>query len=65
MKTIPRVSAKHYGLVQPRTAKVRFRIKGETDGPIYQGQTKIKACQSCGQSRIKAISNSITDLQIN
>jgi SAM-dependent methyltransferase len=35
-----------------RAAKVRFRIKGETDGPVYQGQEIVKQCGKCnGSSR--------------
>lgn len=47
-KPLPRVSAKHYDPEPPRVAKVRFRIKGQTDGPIYQGQVKFKPCDTCG-----------------
>ena len=53
-KPLPRVSAKHYAPMsapapQPApAAKVRFRIKGETDGPIYQGQVAVVPCRSCG-----------------
>jgi hypothetical protein len=29
-------------------AKVRFRIKGEVGGPIYQGQRIVVPCKTCG-----------------
>jgi hypothetical protein len=49
-KPIPRVSAKHYAPQPvPTAAKVRFRVKGESDGPVYQGQVQIIPCASCGQ----------------
>lgn len=53
MTPIRRVSAKKYRPpAEPdRTAKVRFRIKGQTDGPIYQGQKIITPCKSCGSKR--------------
>lgn len=47
-KPIPRVSAKHYAAQPVPAAKVRFRIKGQPDGPVYQGQVKITPCSSCG-----------------
>jgi hypothetical protein len=28
----------------PTAAKVRMRIKGNADGPVYQGQTIIRHC---------------------
>lgn len=31
----------------PTAAKVRFRIKGQTDGPIYQGQKIVTPCRTC------------------
>lgn len=30
-----------------RPAKLRIRIKGKTDGPIYQGQVQIAPCKTC------------------
>lgn len=33
------------------TAKVRFRIKGEEDGPVFQGQRIVKACGGCGSKK--------------
>ena len=50
-KPLPRVSAKHYGQQPAPAAKVRFRLKGETDGPIYQGQVQIVPCAGCGGTR--------------
>jgi hypothetical protein len=51
-KPIPRVSAKHYAPQPvPTAAKVRFRLKGETEGPIYQGQRIITPCKSCGKQK--------------
>lgn len=32
----------------PAAAKVRMRIKGNADGPVYQGQTMIRPCGDCG-----------------
>jgi hypothetical protein len=45
---IKRVSAKKYP-PKDRAAKMRFRIKGETDGPIYEGQKIILPCKGCGK----------------
>jgi hypothetical protein len=47
-KPIPRVSAKHYAPWPAPAAKVRFRLKGEVDGPVYQGQAVVTPCKSCG-----------------
>ena len=42
MNPIPRVSPQKY-------AKVRFRIKGEKEGPVYQGQALVKPCVGCAK----------------
>jgi len=42
-ETIARVKKK------PRTARVRMRLKGQKDGPVYQGQKVVRACKSCGK----------------
>lgn len=34
-----------------RAAMVRFRLKGEADGPVYQGQNVVKPCRTCGKKR--------------
>lgn len=53
-KPLPRVSAKHYAAAatqkeEPQeAAKVRFRLKGAADGPIYQGQNIHTPCATCG-----------------
>lgn len=53
-KPLPRVSAKHYAAAAaqqeepPEAAKVRFRLKGAADGPIYQGQNIHTPCATCG-----------------
>lgn len=51
-KPLPRVSAKHYAAAaqpeDPQAAKVRFRLKGAADGPIYQGQNIHTPCATCG-----------------
>jgi hypothetical protein len=55
-KPLPRVSAKHYAAAaaaqqeepQEAAAKVRFRLKGAADGPIYQGQNIHTPCATCG-----------------
>jgi hypothetical protein len=49
-KPLPRVSAKHYG---NQAAKVRFRVKGNADGPIYQGQVQIVPCAGCSGAKRK------------
>ncbi|MES2923679.1 MAG: hypothetical protein V4819_19145 [Verrucomicrobiota bacterium] len=36
--------------VQERAAKVRFRIKGEKHGPIYQGSQLYQPCIGCGHA---------------
>ena len=51
-KPIPRVSAKHYApQPAPTAAKVKWRIKGQTDGPVYQGQEKVSSCRTCGLAK--------------
>lgn len=35
--------------VDPEAAKVRVRIKGEQDGPVFQGQVVIVPCLNCGR----------------
>jgi hypothetical protein len=47
MKPHPKISAKHYAPAPPAAAKVRFRIKGQSDGPVYQGQKIVTPCASC------------------
>lgn len=47
-KPIPRVSAKHYAPQPAPAAKVKWRIKGQPDGPVYQGQEKVLSCRTCG-----------------
>jgi hypothetical protein len=32
-------------------AKVRFKIKGEEDGPVYRGQEVVRACGGCGSKK--------------
>jgi len=41
LKPLPAVSPEKY-------ARVRFRIKGNIDGPTYQGQELVRKCKSCG-----------------
>lgn len=31
-----------------RPARVRMRLKGRPDGPVFQGMEVIKSCASCG-----------------
>jgi hypothetical protein len=31
-----------------RSARMKFKIKGHQEGPIYEGQKKIWTCKSCG-----------------
>lgn len=31
------------------SATVRWRIKGNADGPVYSGQQMIKGCRTCGK----------------
>lgn len=51
-KPLPRVSAGHYAAAEPRAAKIRYRLKGESDGPIYQGQRILVPCATCGGGAI-------------
>lgn len=44
---IARVSASKYD----RPARVRVRLKGETDGPVYEGQRVVVPCKTCGQRK--------------
>ena len=48
MTPIPRVSAKKYP-PKDRAAKVRFRIKGEKDGPVFEGQKLVVPCRGCAK----------------
>ncbi len=32
----------------PSAAKIRMRIKGQSDGPVYQGQKLVAPCKGCG-----------------
>lgn len=52
MTPLPKVSAIHYA-PQPaaRPAKVRFRLKGQLTGPLYQGQQLIVPCKTCTQPK--------------
>lgn len=47
-KPLPKVSARKYGEQEARPAKVRFRLKGNAGGPVYQGQHLIVPCKGCG-----------------
>lgn len=40
-----KVSAKKYN----QGAKVRWRVKGNSDGPVYAGTTLVQGCASCGK----------------
>jgi hypothetical protein len=48
MNPVPRVSPAKYRS-KNRAAKVRFRIKGEADGPLYEGQKLVVPCSGCGK----------------
>ena len=39
MPTLPRPT---------RAARVRMRLKGHADGPVYQGQALVRPCPGCG-----------------
>jgi hypothetical protein len=41
--------ARRFGSPDPAAAKVRFRLKGETEGPLYQGQALIVPCLNCAR----------------
>jgi hypothetical protein len=30
------------------SATVRVRLKGQADGPVFNGQTLVRGCRSCG-----------------
>ena len=32
-----------------RSATLRFRLKGQTAGPVYQGQRLVIPCRACGK----------------
>jgi len=46
---IPKVSASKYPGADPtpKAFPVRFRIKGQADGPVYEGQRQIRPCAGC------------------
>lgn len=31
-----------------RPAKVRIRLKGNTDGPVFEGAKEVQPCKTCG-----------------
>lgn len=33
-------------------AKVRWKIKGAAEGPVYQGQRLVTPCRGCGSGRV-------------
>lgn len=33
-------------------ARVKWRIKGEVDGPVYQGTREVRPCRGCAQRRV-------------
>jgi len=41
-----KVSAKKYD----QSAKMRWRVKGNDDGPVYAGTMLVKACATCGKA---------------
>lgn len=43
---LPKVSAAKYG-----AAKMRWREKGQTDGPIFAGTIEIQPCATCGKPK--------------
>lgn len=46
----PKVSAAKYAIASDldQNAKMKWRIKGNQDGPVYQGQAVIIPCSTCG-----------------
>ena len=36
-----------------KTASIRWKLKGQTDGPIYAGSALIKPCATCGSSNMR------------
>lgn len=51
---LPKVSASKYpgkaaprGDAPPEAFPVRFKLKGRKDGPVYQGQKRIRECKNC------------------
>jgi len=48
VKPHPKVSAAKY---RETAAKVMWRIKGNPDGPIYEGQKVITPCKSCSKPK--------------
>jgi hypothetical protein len=45
----PKVSASKYPGAADSAFPVRFRIKGQPDGPVYAGQRVVMPCKTCGQ----------------
>lgn len=43
MKPLPKVSASKYA----KSAKVKWKIKGNKDGAVYQGQKIVGKCKFC------------------
>ena len=53
MTPIPRIPAKKYPQAD-RPAKMVFRVKGSgTEGALYEGQTLIVPCATCGKHLAK------------
>lgn len=44
-----KVSASKYpgATPAPKAFRVRFKIKGQQDGHVYEGQTKVRECAGC------------------
>ena len=58
MTPIRKVSAKHYAPAEAETFPVRFRIKGQKDGPVYTGQRLVVPCKDCEKKNLGGLSGS-------
>jgi hypothetical protein len=47
----PKVSASKYPGAALPAFPVRFRLKGQADGPVYEGQRQIRPCAGCQSGR--------------
>lgn len=48
-RPLPKVSAAKYNqaVTEDRAARMKWKLKGNEDGPIYQGQVKVGKCRTC------------------
>lgn len=46
--------------IRNSAARVKWRLKGAVDGPVYEGQREVIPCKNCGQ-KSKSLRVALTD----